>query len=68
MLTVMDNPGEMLRVHRSMRQVSDAVVHIVSYEQPNKVGLGDERVHWHTMDWWGNQFSDAHIVGSQDVQ
>lgn len=67
MLTVMVSPGEMLRVHNSMKQVASSLVHIVSYEQPDKVGLGDERIRWHTMDWWGDQFGDAHIVGAQDL-
>lgn len=65
MLTVMDNPGEMLRVHQSMRQVSDSVVHIVSYEQPDKTQ--DQRIRWHTAEWWSNQFGDACIIGLQDL-
>ena len=66
LLTVMDNPGEMLRVHQAMRQVATQIVHIVSYEQPDFEQ--DRRVRWHAPEWWGAQFGDAAIFGVTDEQ
>jgi len=62
MLTVMDNPGEMLRVHREMVKVSDTVIHLVTFDHPHKSETQDKRVRWHDRLWWGEQFGDAIIV------
>jgi predicted TPR repeat methyltransferase len=66
MLTVLDNPGQMLRVDRALRQVAKQIVHIVSVEDLD--APQDKRVRWYDEGWWQNQFRGANVVAAQSLQ